>query len=242
MTVSHPLLPGTETTAMPIHDWTRVEPGIFHSFHHDWITAIKRALNSAQLPEDYYALAEQQAAGSGPDVLSALTDVHDPSRFIAQTDAEFYRRKKSSVVVRNVSDDSAVAIVEIVSAGNKATRNVFRQLLDKVCKLLERKIHLLIIDLLPPTKLDPRGIHAAIWQELVHQGDFRPPADKPLTLVTYEAGSSVTAYLEPVAVGDPLPAMPLFLKPEAYVLVPLEQTYQEAWQGLPRRWQRVLEG
>jgi hypothetical protein len=23
---------------MPIHDWTRVEPGIFHAFHHDWIT------------------------------------------------------------------------------------------------------------------------------------------------------------------------------------------------------------
>lgn len=30
---------------MPIHDWTKVNAGIFHDFHHDWITMIKRALN-----------------------------------------------------------------------------------------------------------------------------------------------------------------------------------------------------
>jgi hypothetical protein len=23
---------------MPIHDWSRVEAGVFHAFHHDWIT------------------------------------------------------------------------------------------------------------------------------------------------------------------------------------------------------------
>src|SRR6266849_9617555 len=55
---------------MPIHDWTRVEAGVFHHFHHGWITEIARALNSGILPDDYYALAEQQAAGFGPDVLT----------------------------------------------------------------------------------------------------------------------------------------------------------------------------
>ena len=44
---------------MPVHDWTRVEAGIFHDFHHTWITAIKNALNAGLLPEEYYALAEQ---------------------------------------------------------------------------------------------------------------------------------------------------------------------------------------
>ena len=29
---------------MPVHDWTRVAAGIFHHFHHDWITEIARAL------------------------------------------------------------------------------------------------------------------------------------------------------------------------------------------------------
>src|SRR5207249_7366951 len=55
---------------MPVHDWTRVEAGIFHDFHHEWISTIRRALNDGLLPADYYALAEQQAAGFGPDILT----------------------------------------------------------------------------------------------------------------------------------------------------------------------------
>ena len=32
-----------EQNAMPIHDWTRVDAGLFHAFHHDWITNLSRA-------------------------------------------------------------------------------------------------------------------------------------------------------------------------------------------------------
>jgi len=39
--------------AMGTHDWTRVASGIFHDFHHEWISEIKRALNRGLLPEDY---------------------------------------------------------------------------------------------------------------------------------------------------------------------------------------------
>ena len=49
---------------MPVHDWTRVNAGIFHDFNHEWISTNKRALNSGLLPPEYYALAEQIAAGS----------------------------------------------------------------------------------------------------------------------------------------------------------------------------------
>ena len=49
------------------------------------------------------------------------------------------------------------------------------------------------------------------------------------------------AFIEPVAVGDPLPDMPLFLEPEVYVNVPLEETYQAAFTVQPERWKRVLE-
>lgn len=47
---------------MPIHDWTRVEAGIFYDFHHDWITTLKRSLNDGRLPAGFYALAEQIAS------------------------------------------------------------------------------------------------------------------------------------------------------------------------------------
>lgn len=59
------------------------------------------------------------------------------------------------------------------------------------------------------------------------------PADKPLTLVSYDAGSLQVAYVEFVAVGDPLPEMPLFLKPEFSVPAPLETTYQATWAVFP---------
>lgn len=55
---------------MPIHDWTRVDAGVFHDFHHEWISSVKRSLNGGLLPPDYYALAEQITGGFGPDVLT----------------------------------------------------------------------------------------------------------------------------------------------------------------------------
>lgn len=244
---------------MPMHDWTRVAAGIFHAFHHDWITEIARTLNNGLLPEDYYALPEQQAAGFGPDVLALQSPSADSeeaaassdntttmvrtrpkSQFSAETDMEFYRRKKSSIVVRHVSGDRIVAMLEVVSPGNKASRHALRTFVDKACELLEHRIHLLIVDPFPPSLRDPNGIHAAIWEE-VEDKSFVLPEGKRLALVAYECDSTTRAYIETFSVGDPLPEMPLFLEPGGYVLVPLESTYQTAFAGLPRRWRTVLE-
>ena len=65
------------------------------------------------------------------------------------------------------------------------------------------------MDLFPPGKGDPQGIHGAIWAEISDE-PFALPSDKPLTLAAYSAGPVKTAYVEPVAVGDELPEMPLF--------------------------------
>jgi hypothetical protein len=59
------------------------------------------------------------------------------------------------------------------------------------------------------------------------------PHDKPLTLVSYCAGPEIVAYVEPVAVKDPLPDMPLFLAPDRHIACPLEATYQTAWDQFP---------
>ena len=65
---------------------------------------------------------------------------------------------------------------------------------------------------------------------------------RPLTLVSYSADDITTGYVQPIAVGDVLPSMPLFRDPESYVMVPLEETYMEAWSGESTRWQTVLDG
>jgi hypothetical protein len=237
---------------MPMHDWTRVEAGIFHAFHHSWIEEIGRALNRGLLPADYYALPEQQAAGFGPDVLT-LQDRNAPdaasggiairtrpkARFTVETPAEFYRRKKSSIAVRHVSGDRIVAMVEIVSPGNKNSVHAVRAFVDKACELLQQKIHLLIIDPFPPSKRDPDGLHAAIW-ERVEDDVIGLTPEKPLTLVAYECDLTTRGYIEPVAVGDELPDMPVFLEPGQFVEVPLEATYTAAWETVPLRWRRVV--
>jgi hypothetical protein len=86
---------------MPIHDWTRVDEGIFHDFHHEWISAIKRVLNAGVLPSEYYALAEQ-------------------------ADTEVHARRRSRIAIRYSSGDRVVAMLEIVSPGNKGSRHASR--------------------------------------------------------------------------------------------------------------------
>src|SRR3954468_19327061 len=55
---------------MAIHDWTRVTAGTFHAFHNSWIAEMQRAMNVGLLPAGYYALAEQVAGQTIPDVLT----------------------------------------------------------------------------------------------------------------------------------------------------------------------------
>jgi hypothetical protein len=249
---------------MLVQDWTRVEAGIFHDFYHGWIEEIKRALNRDRLPEGYYALAEQFAAGLAPDVLTLQSsgngdgDEGDELRSsppaggvvlglaapklqpTAETDMAFYRRKQKAITVRHVSGDRVVAIIEIVSPGNTAARNPLRAFVAKAADLLSKGVHLFIVDLFPPGRRDPDGIHNEIWQEIAGQ-EYEPPSDKPLAVAAYDAGDALRAYVRHRAVGEALPDMPLLLEPGKAITVPLEATYNAAYAEVPRRWRRVLE-
>jgi hypothetical protein len=72
---------------MPVHDWTRVEAGIFHDFHVAWIPELRKALNGGPLPEGFYALAEQHAGRSIADVLTlhASPETSTPNSWPAVT-------------------------------------------------------------------------------------------------------------------------------------------------------------
>jgi hypothetical protein len=244
---------------MPIHDWTRVTAGTFHAFHLSWISEIQAALNSGILPPDYYAQAEQIAGPMGPDVLTLQTQdgIDDEStadhsgnghvatapprtRWIGRSDMDNYVSKRRTVVIRHASGDRIVALIEIVSPGNKASTGALQSFVQKAAEALHRGYHLLIVDLFPPGRRDPQGIHGAIWDFIGEEG-FELPVGEPLTLAAYSAGRTKTAYVEPVAVGRSLPDMPLFLQPDHYVAVPLDSTYQGAYRGVPRKWKEVLE-
>lgn len=242
---------------MPIHDWTRVEAGIFHHFHQRWISALCDSLNQGGLPGDYYALAEQNLGGPVPDAITLqqhnLSAADEPASGGVATvatapkvwhttqvgDAEIYAAKADRIAIHHPLGD-VVAVIEIVSPGNKSGKAALRSFVEKSLNLLQQGIHLLIVDLFPPTKRDPQGIHKAIWDE-IRDEPFELPRDKPLTLVAYNAGFPQTAYVEPASVGADLPAMPLFLDPRWYVPAPLEATYRTTWSTCPRPLQALFD-
>src|SRR3989442_9085410 len=254
---------------MPIHDWTRVTAATFHAFHVAWIAELQRALNSGLLPEGYYAQAEQVAGQVIADVL-ALEDLRgaelggdgrrnetgrldesnggvsvttSPPRVSLSdtvTEAMLLAARRRQIVIRHTTGDRIVALLEIVSPGNKEKRGALDAFVDKAVGALDEGYHLLVIDLFQPGPFDPEGMHGAIWKRL--KGDYQPPAGKPLTLAAYAAAGAITCYVEPAAVGADLIPMPLFLDPGHYINVPLESTYVGAYEGVPRRWKQIIEG
>lgn len=248
---------------MPIHDWTRVEAGIFHAFHVGWTGVLQETLNDGLLPQPYYVLAEQVAGSIGPDVLTlqsgngngashnpgpvasggggAATLVKAPrTRFTATLEVDPYLTRRRSLVIRHTSGDRIVALIEIISPGNKSSQYPFDTLLDKAVGALQHGIHLMFIDLFPPTPRDPRGLHSAIWEALGGQ-PFVAPEGEPLMVASYYAEQRPTAFLEPAAVGRAMPDAPLFLAPDLFITVPLEATYARAWRGVPFPVRNALE-
>jgi hypothetical protein len=245
---------------MPVHDWRKVRTGKFHHFHNSWVYKLSDRLNSEILPPGFYAAGEQVSGDVEPDALvleqsdlfpvrteswhtaSAVVAIaeHPPQVSITmEADAPVYLSKKDRVVIRSADDDRIIALIEIVSKANKDSRHRFEQFLKKIASALSQGFHLLVIDLHSRGKFDEQGIHGAVWEYLY---GACPPAsaDRPLTLVSYRAEPVPTAFVEPIAVGMPLPDMPLFLDAGFYINVPLEETYQLTWSGFPQPWKTEL--
>ena len=237
---------------MPIHDWTRLEPGDFHHFHQGWVVNLTNALNSGLLPPEYMAMTEQVTGRPIPDVVTlqtrapkdepggiAVATAPPTARVIARFEKINYAKRADRVVIRH-GRGKVVAIIEIVSPGNKDSRNAIRTFVEKAADILNQGVNLLVVDLFPPTPRDPQGIHKAIWDEF---GDepFEAPPGKPLTVASYIGGDLPTAYVESVGVGDPLPSPPIFLSETRYIPAPLEATYMRAWAVFPALLKELID-
>lgn len=241
---------------MPIHNWSKVDPNLFHHFHQAWTLTICNVLNGELLPRGYSALVKQHAPAMVPDLLALQSRSNDarpsaPSGGGVKTapaprTKHFIRAQNQSMAARGNritirhSLGQIVCVIEIVSPGNKHSQKSIRSFVDKSVYFLENGVNLLIVDLIPPTPRDPQGIHKLIWDEIEEMPfDFDPT--KPLTLAAYVTGLPKEALVEPVAVGDVLADMPAYLDEDHYVLVPLEQTYMATWASCPEDMRTVVE-
>ena len=249
---------------MPLHDWSLVEPGIFHDFHTTWIGEIRTALNKS-LPKTYYALAEQRAGNFVSDVLTlqapgtpdpeqtetppSSSDVDvaavtaTPKVSVSEQIESDLKNLQRQITIRHVSNHRVVALLEIVSPANKDRAQHVNDFVHKNASVLMDGIHVLIIDLFSAGSHDPNGIHPLVRARLQSAPNTANDVISPrATLASYAAGEPINAYLEFPADEDSLKPMPIFLTSERHINVPLEETYQRAWEGMPKYWQNVLLG
>ena len=243
---------------MPMHDWKRVKPNVYHMAHGFWLMQICRSLNNGGLPAGFYAMYERVTRNVQTDLLTLKNPVAprakrppsavapDPAVGLLQRARKHTaKRPERRVAVRHNTGHELVAAVELVSRANKSSQREVAKFVDKAEGLLDVGVHLLMVDPLPPTRRVPGGLHPLVWAAATKPSKRRPaytpPADRPLTAVSYKAGADeITAAVEAFAVGGPVPDMPLWLAPDLWVTVPLERTYAEAFADVPAVWRDAL--
>src|SRR5207245_8367691 len=123
---------------VPIHEWTRVPAGLFHHFHQDWSIGIKDALNAGRLSKGFAALVEQ-SGHQASDTPAAR-----------RSREELYASRANRIVVKHHLRRN-LAVIELISPGNKASPAALRDFVDSTIAFLHAAIHVLIVDLFPST-------------------------------------------------------------------------------------------
>ncbi len=122
-----------------------------------------------------------------------------------------------------------VAAVEIVSPSNKDRPNARELFVGKVAALLQQGVCVSLVDLVTVRQ-------ANLYAELLTLlGRSDPALETPphlyavtlRTRKTPKGRSLLDAWFYPMAVGEPLPALPIWLTPDLQVVLPLETSYQE---------------
>lgn len=247
---------------MPLHDWTRVTPNDFHDMHVGWITALRTRLNTGLLPEGYYAMAEHVVPPFAPDVLTLGTGRRGESptpyspdaggvSAATRIDAEVtltgngrarHKPPERRVVVRHVQGRQLIAVIEVVSPGNKSKAKAASVLIDKSVALLQNGIHLTIIDVFPNPPRLPQGFGGAIWKSVERAtAEYTPEFSRTHSSFAAQEGGGCLAHFQSSELGAPLPSLPLYLTPTVHVPLPLEEAYQDSWVGYPKPLRAILE-
>lgn len=241
---------------MPMHDWTSVDPSIYHHFHQHWIVAVADVLNAGLLPPGLSALIERHTGPVMPrgwpqerrkaERFSAddIRPAPGTCQVIEVQQAGSLARRANRIVLRHRLRDP-VCVIEVVSPGHKRSRAAVRQFIDETMEFLRAGVNVLLVDPLPPTPRDPQSLHKLIWDE-IDEVPFEVPPGEPLLLATYRVGDDLgglmpAAFVETFRVGAAMPDMPAWIDVDSYVPVPLERTYQAAWDICPADYRYLVE-
>jgi hypothetical protein len=129
-------------------------------------------------------------------------------------------------------DRRLIAAIELVSPSNKHSRQCLRGFAGKCATYLQRGVGVIIVDI-----VTNRGgnLHRELLELLDQRQAFGPPADAELYAVAYRPAqrgeqSQLDIWPHALAIGQPLPTLPLALRGAFFVPVDLEARYMEARQ------------
>jgi hypothetical protein len=133
-------------------------------------------------------------------------------------------------VFATVTGATLVAAIELVSPGNKDRPDTCRAFAAKCVAYLTRGIGLIVVDIVTNRLTN---LHNEVVTLLGHGGPFLLQPAVSLYAVAYRpsrqvSGDQIEVWPVPLAVGQPLPVLPLALRNASVVPVDFEATYREA--------------
>jgi len=229
------------------------------SFHTTWASALADMLNYGGLPPGFIAL-EQVHAGAGVEIdVATFNEPGSPSAptsngGVATATRTVWTPTTAPVILpatfpegctvevhTTTGGRTLVAAIELVSPGNK-DREAKRRLFAARCAThLARGVGLVMLDVVTSRQAN---LHNDLMQLLTLGAEYLMAAEQHLYCVAYRPlrqgdKGRIETWLMPLAVGEPLPAVPLSLEAEWCVRVDLEEAYQEACRR--RRFDEVTE-
>jgi hypothetical protein len=222
----------------------------WESFHSTWASSLADLLNRDVLPPGYIALEQihsgapieidvatyseggtiQSPAGNG-GVVTVPRTVWVPAAPPLLLPAVFPERCTVEVLATE-GGRTLVAAIELVSSGNK-DRDVKRRLFVAKCAAaLAKGVGLVIVDVVTTRQAN---LHNNLLELLGVAATSHMPASQALYAVAYrplrrDQQEQIETWPMPLAVGQPLPIVPLSLGAELGVPVDLEAAYVDACQ------------
>jgi hypothetical protein len=206
----------------------------WRAFHGAWAAAIARLLNRGVLPPGYYAVPFVDRDGPVEIDVAALADAEapdDPGPAAWQPAAPAVAVAIDPAIDESVrvevrtddGDPRLVAAVELVSPRNKDRPAARRAFAAKCAGYLTRGAGLVVVDAVTTRRAD---LHKGILKALGAGGTVGPAG--PSAVAYRVAGAELAAWPAPLAVGRPLPTLPLWIAPDLPIPLDLDAGHAAA--------------
>jgi hypothetical protein len=221
----------------------------WESFHTAWAGYIAESLNEKLLPDDYFA--EEHCHVGGRVVIHVATlEERSPGPsskdgVTAILPAQVWTPPAPSLVMPGLFPDSfevlvfdeeggarLVAAIELVSPGNKDRQESRPAFATKCANYLYQGISLVVVDVVTSRQAN---LHDEIIQIMGNRGEYRLSFATNLYGVAYRPikrnqEEQIDVWSATLAVGQPLPVLPLSLAADLCLPLDLEATYMDTRQ------------